>query len=344
MTDAPAEPTVLSEVTQGVGRLVLNRPRALNALDRGMIDAVSAALTAWRDDAAVRLVTIEGAGGRAFCAGGDVRAIRTLSIAGETDAIESFFVAEYAVNRMIAEYPKPYVALIDGISMGGGLGLSIHGSHRVVTEHAVMAMPETAIALFPDIGATYFLPRLPGQTGMYLALTGARVSPGDAIHTGLATQYVPRGAIESLKAGLAREGIDAVARHAAPPPESLLAAERKAIDRCFAGQSVAAILAALEAEASDWAKATHATLLQMSPTSLCVSFEAIRRGASMTLAECLAMELALTRGVTRHPDFAEGVRAQVIDKTRDPRWSPASVEAVDPADIASLFAGRWPPR
>ncbi|WP_144184569.1 enoyl-CoA hydratase/isomerase family protein [Elioraea rosea] len=342
MTDAPAEPTVLSEVTQGVGRLVLNRPRALNALDRGMIDAVSAALTAWRDDPAVALVTIEGAGGRAFCAGGDVRAVRTLALAGETEAIEEFFVAEYAVNRMIAEYPKPYVALIDGISMGGGLGLSIHGSHRVVTEHAVMAMPETAIALFPDIGATYFLPRLPGQTGMYLALTGARVSPGDAIHTGLATHYVPRGALESLKAGLGREGIDAVARHAAPPPESLFAAEREAIDRCFAGPSVAAILAALEAEGSDWAKATHATLLQMSPTSLWVSFEAIRRGASMTLAECLAMELALTRGVTRHPDFAEGVRAQVIDKTRDPRWTPASVEAVDPADIAALFAGRWP--
>ncbi len=342
MTDASAEPTVLAEVSAGVGRLVLNRPRALNALDRGMIDAVSAALTTWRDDKAVTLVTIEGAGGRAFCAGGDVRAVRSLALAGETEAIEAFFVAEYAVNRMIAEYPKPYVALIDGISMGGGLGLSIHGSHRVVTEHAVMAMPETAIALFPDIGATHFLPRLPGQSGMYLALTGARVSPGDAIHTGLATHYVPRGALEALKAGLAREGIAAVARHAAPPPESLLAADRPAIDRCFGATSVAGILAALEAEGTAWAKATRATLEQMSPTSLCVSFEAIRRGAAMSLPECLAMELALTRGVTRHPDFAEGVRAQVIDKTRDPRWSPASVADVDQADIEALFEGRWP--
>jgi len=342
MTDTAPEPTVLADVAEGVGRLVLNRPRALNALDREMIDALSAALGAWRDDASVRLVTIEGAGGRAFCAGGDVRVIRALALAGRADEVEAFFAAEYAINRMIAEYPKPYVALIDGISMGGGLGLSIHGSHRVVTEHATMAMPETAIALFPDIGATFFLPRLPGASGMYLALTGARISPGDAMHTGLATHHVPRGALEALKGGLARDGIAAVARHAAPPPESLLAADRPAIDRCFGAGSIAAIMAALDAEGTPWAKATRATLEQMSPTSLCVTFEAIRRGAAMTLPECLAMELKLTRGVTRHPDFAEGVRAQVIDKTRDARWSPASVAKVDPADIEALFAGRWP--
>jgi enoyl-CoA hydratase/carnithine racemase len=222
------------------------------------------------------------------------------------------------------------------------MGLSIHGSHRVVTEHATMAMPETAIGLFPDIGATFFLPRLPGAMGMYLALTGARISPGDAIHTGLATHFVPRAALSSLKAGLAREGIGALAHHAAPPPESLLAAERPAIDRCFSQASVAAILAALEGEGTAWAKATLATLAAMSPTSLCVSFEALRRGATMSLAACLAMELRLTRGTTRHPDFAEGVRAQVVDKTRDPRWSPATVAEVDEADIAALFEGRWP--
>lgn len=342
MTAPAEEPTVLAEVSNGVGRLVLNRPRALNALDRGMIDALSAALRGWAGDASVRLVTIEGAGGRAFCAGGDVRAIRALVQAGRGEEIEAFFVAEYAVNRMIAEYPKPYVALIDGISMGGGLGVSIHGSHRVVTEHATMAMPETAIGLFPDIGATYFLPRLPGGTGMYLALTGARISAGDAVHTGLATHFVPRAALESLKAGLGREGIAAVAHHAAPPPDSLLAAERPAIDRCFGEAGVAAILAALDREGTAWAKTTLATLAQMSPTSLCVSFEAVRRGATMSLAECLAMELRLTRGATRHPDFSEGVRAQVVDKTRDPRWSPATVDEVDEADIAALFDGRWP--
>jgi enoyl-CoA hydratase/carnithine racemase len=342
MTTPEDEPTVLATVSGGVGRLTLNRPRALNALNRGMIDAIAAALAAWADDPAVRLVTIEGAGGRAFCAGGDVRAVRAQVLEGRHAEIEAFFVAEYAVNRMIAEYPKPYVALIDGISMGGGLGVSIHGSHRVVTEHATMAMPETAIGLFPDIGATYFLPRLPGGTGMYLALTGARISAGDAIHTRLATHFVPRAALESLKAALVREGIAAVANHASPPPESLLAGDRAAIDRCFSGASVAEILAALEAEGTAWAKATLATLSQMSPTSMCVSFEAVRRGAAMTLPECLAMELRLTRGTTRHPDFAEGVRAQVVDKTRDPRWSPASVAEVDEADIAALFDGRWP--
>jgi enoyl-CoA hydratase len=342
MTTPAEEPTVLASASGGIGRLTLNRPRTLNALDRGMVDAIATALTAWADDPAVRLVTIEGAGGRAFCAGGDVRAVRALVQAGRMEEIEAFFVAEYAVNRMIAEYPKPYVALIDGISMGGGMGVSIHGSHRVVTEHATMAMPETAIGLFPDIGATFFLPRLPGGTGMYLALTGARISAGDAIHAGLATHFVPRAALSSLKAGLVREGIAAVANHAAPPLDSLLADDRPGIDRCFTRSSVAAILDALEAEGTPWAKATLATLAAVSPTSLCVSFEAVRRGAAMTLRECLAMELRLTRGTTRHPDFSEGVRAQVVDKTRDPRWSPATVAEVDPADIAALFDGRWP--
>lgn len=339
---AAPEPTVLADISHGVGRLVLNRPGALNALDRGMIDAIGAALAAWRDDPAVSLVTIAGAGGRAFCAGGDVRAIRALSLAGEHAAIEAFFVAEYAVNRMIAEYPKPYVALIDGISMGGGLGVSVHGSHRVVTEHATMAMPETAIGLFPDIGATFFMPRLPGGTGMYLALTGARISAGDALHTGLATHHVPRAGLVALADALARDGVAALAAHAVAPPESLLAADRAAIDRCFGGTSVPAIIAALEAEGTAWARATLATLAQMSPTSMCVSFAALRRGATMGLAECLAMELRLTRAVTRHPDFIEGVRAQVVDKTRDARWTPATLAAIDQADIDALFEGRWP--
>lgn len=338
MSDAAlAEPTVLAEVSNGVGRLVLNRPKALNALDLGMIRLLTEALEAWRADPAVRLVTIEGAGGRAFCAGGDVRAIRAFVLAGELDAAEAFFASEYRLNRMIAEYPKPYVALIDGMSMGGGMGLSIHGSHRVVTEHAVMAMPETAIALFPDIGASYFLPRLPGRLGLYLALTGARVSPGDAIYARLATHHVPRAALESLKAGLARSGAAALEAHAHPPPEALLAQAREAIDDCFAPDTVPEILARLEARGDAWAKAQLETLARMSPTSLCVTAELLRRGATMTLAECLAMELKLTRKVIVHPDFAEGVRAQVVDKTRDPKWRPATVAEVDPAAILAMF-------
>ncbi len=332
-----AEPTVLAEVSGGVGRLVLNRPKALNALDLAMIRALTEALEAWREDPAVRLVTIEGAGGRAFCAGGDVRAIRDNVLRGDAAASEAFFASEYRLNRIIAEYPKPYVALIDGISMGGGMGLSIHGSHRVVTEHAVMAMPETAIGLFPDIGASHFLPRLPGRLGLYLALTGARISPGDAIHVGLATHYVPRSALESLKAGLVRSGVVALEAHAHPAPDSLLARDRAAIDDCFTPDSVPEILARLEARGDAWAKAQLESLSRMSPTSLCVTAELLRRGAMMTLPECLAMELNLTRKMIAHPDFAEGVRAQVVDKTRDPKWRPATVAAIDHAAILAMF-------
>ncbi len=331
------ESTVLAEVTGGVGRLVLNRPKALNALDLGMIRALTEALEAWREDPAVRLVTIEGAGGRAFCAGGDVRAIRDNVLRGDAAASEAFFASEYRLNRMIAEYPKPYVALIDGISLGGGMGLSIHGSHRVVTEHAVMAMPETAIGLFPDIGASYFLPRLPGRLGLYLALTGARISPGDAIHAGLATHYVPRAALQSLKARLSRSGVVALETHAHPAPESLLAQGRDAIDDCFDSDTIHEILARLEARGDAWAKTQLATLARMSPTSLWVTAELLRRGATMTLAECLGMELKLTRKMIAHPDFAEGVRAQVVEKTRDPKWRPATVAAVDPAAILAMF-------
>lgn len=339
MNDAVTEPSVLAEVARGVGRLVLNKPRVLNVLDPEMIAALDAALSAWREDPAVRLVTIEGAGGRAFCAGGNVRLIRDNVLRGDAAASEAFFAAEYRVNRMIAEYPKPYVALIDGLSMGGGLGLSIHGSHRVVTEHAVMAMPETAIALFPDIGGSYFLPRLPGRFGLYLALTGARVSPGDAIYAELATHYVPRASLEALKAALGRDGVAALASNAHPAPESLLARDRAAIDRCFAADDVPTILRALEAEGTEWASRTLEALRQMSPTSLCVTTELLKRGATMSLPECLAMELRLTRGVIRHPDFAEGVRAQVIDKTRDPKWRPPRVEDVSREVVLALFAG-----
>ncbi len=332
-----AEPTVLAEVTGCAGRLVLNRPKALNALDLDMIRVLTEKLEAWAQDDAVRLVIIEGSGGRAFCAGGDVRVIRDNVLRGDAAASEAFFASEYRLNRIIAEYPKPYVALIDGISMGGGMGLSIHGSHRVVTEHAVMAMPETAIALFPDVGASYFLPRLPGKLGLYLALTGARISAGDAIYAGLATHYVPRAALETLKAGLARSGITALDLLAYSPPASLLARDRAAIDDCFTSDSVPEILAKLEDRGDAWAVEQLETLSRRSPTSLCVTFELLRRGATMTLSECLAMELKLTRKMIVHPDFAEGVRAQVVEKTRDPKWRPATVAEVDRAAILAMF-------
>ena len=334
---AEDEASLIARRDGRIGRIVLNRPRALNALDLGMIRGIRAALAAWRDVPEVHAVVIEGAGGRAFCAGGDIRAIRHHAVSGEHDAVEEFFVAEYALNREIAEYPKPYVALIDGICMGGGIGVSVHGTARVATEAAVFAMPETAIGFFPDIGASFFLPRLPGALGLYLGLTGRRVEGGDAVHAGLATHFVPREKLAGLSAMLAEDGVAALAAHAVPPPASGLAPHRAAIDRCFGADSVDGILRALAAEESDWAEQTRDALRAMSPSAVLWSFELIRGGAHRDLAACLATELALTRHATRHPDFHEGVRAMVVDKDRSPRWSPRSLEAVDAGPIAALF-------
>jgi enoyl-CoA hydratase/carnithine racemase len=321
------------------GTLLMNRPKALNALDLPMIRAFAAAIAEWRDDAAVRLVVLEGAGGRAFCAGGDVRAVRAAAIAGDRAAVEAFFSEEYAVNTGIAAFPKPWVSLIDGVCMGGGIGVAVHNGPRVVTEHALVAMPETAIALFPDVGTSFVLPRLPGAIGTWLALTGARLTGADSVHAGLATHFVPRARLADLRAALVAEGAEAVARFAETPPEASFAAHRPAIDRCFGRDSVAGILAALDAEGTGWAAAQAAILRRMSPTSLCVSLDLLRRGAAQDLAACLATELALTRVVVNdHPDFAEGVRSVLVDKDGAPNWQPGRIEDVDPAAIAAMFA------
>jgi enoyl-CoA hydratase len=320
-----------------IGHILLNRPRTLNALDIGMIRAMTAALAGWRDDPTVHAVVVEGTGERAFCAGGDIRAIRAHALAGERGPIEAFFSEEYTLNGMIAEYPKPYVALIDGICMGGGIGISVHGRMRVTTEAGMFAMPETAIAMFPDVGASFMLPRLPGALGMYLALTGARLTGADAVHAGIATHFVPKSALAALRGELPRDGVAGVAVHACSLSPFSLAAQRAAIDRCFGAASVAEIVARLEADGSDWARETLATLRGMSPSSVLWSFEIVRRGAARSLRDCLAMELKLTRHVTAHPDFAEGVRAMVVDKDRRPRWRPARIEEVPAADIAAMF-------
>ncbi len=332
----PAEPTVVTRRLGRVGHILLNRPRALNALDGTMIDLMAAALAEWRDDPAVHAVVIEGAGGRAFCAGGDIRAVRTASLARDHGAIAGFFSAEYALNQAIADYPKPFIALIDGICMGGGIGVSVHGSARITTEAAMFAMPETGIGLFPDIGATYILPRLRGYAGMYMALTGARLGGADAAFVGLATHFTTRETIAGLPAALAEVGAAALSFIQAPadPP---IAAHMDAIDRCFSAGSVAAIVERLDAEGTDWARETLHVLRAVSPSSVMWTFEIVKAGASRTLPQCLAAELALTRHATVHPDFLEGVRAMVVDKDRQPHWSPATLEEVDPAAIAQLF-------
>jgi enoyl-CoA hydratase len=321
-----------------VGRLVMNRPKALNALDLPMIRALAASLLEWRDDPHVHAVTIEGAGERAFCAGGDIRAVRAAAMEGDTATVEAFFAEEYALNRLIAEYPKPYVALVDGICMGGGIGVSVHGAAIVATEHAMFAMPETAIGFFPDVGATYFLPRLPGRLGYYLALTGARMTGADAVHAGLATQFTPRAALADLSAALAADGAAALAHYAAPLPAFSLAPVRATLDACFVPDTVPAILRRLEADGGAWSRETLATLRGLSPSALFWTLQIVRAGADRTLVQCLEAELALTRTTTRHHEFIEGVRAMVVDKDRKADWQPASVEAVDPAAIGAMFA------
>lgn len=333
------EPTVLARRDGAAGRLTLNRPKALNALDLAMIRGVAGAIDAWRDDPDVRLVVLDGAGGRAFCAGGDVRRVREQAIAGDRAGVEAFFTEEYAVNRGIATFEKPWVSLIDGVCMGGGIGLSVHGRPRVVTEHALLAMPETAIALFPDVGTSYVLPRLPGAIGTWLALTGARLTGGDAVHAGLADAFVPRERLDDLATALASGDAGVVGHFAGTPAAASFAPHRAAIDRCFGQDSVLAILDALAADGSEWALSQAKILRRMSPTSLCVSLALIRRGAAATLDECLAMELALTRRVVHdHPDFREGVRSVLVDKDGTPNWQPATLEAVDPAAIEAMFA------
>jgi len=320
-----------------IGRITLNRPKALNALDLPMIAAIATALAEWRGDPAVHAVVIDSASDRAFCAGGDIRAVRSAALAGDAPLVEKFFADEYALNATIADYPKPYVALIDGICMGGGIGVSVHGRIRVATEAALFAMPETAIGMFPDIGATYFLPRLPGELGVFLGLTGTRVAGADAVHAGLATHFVPRESLAALCAALPHEGVEAVAEFSQTLPPFSLAPYRAAIDRCFAAPAMGEILARLQAEDTDWAREVLAVLAGMSPSALCWSLAAIRRGAGLELHRALAAELRLTRHVTQHPDFAEGVRAMVVDKDRNPRWTPPTLAQVDPADIAAML-------
>jgi len=333
-----SEETVIARRDGRVGRIVLNRPKALNALDLSMIRACTHALDSWRDDPHVHAVVIEGAGDRAFCAGGDVRALRQYELDGEHFRAEAFFREEYELNLAIATYPKPYIALIDGICMGGGIGLSVHAPYRVATEHAAFAMPETAIGFFPDIGATFLLPRLPGQLGTYLGLTGLRMQGGDAVHSGLATHFTRRDDLPALSQALAESGPAALGWFGAPLPAFSLAPVRPAVDHCFGANTVAGIIQRLEAVGDEWAGKAIAALRAVSPSALCWTLEALRRGAALTLPQTQAAELALTRTTMRHPDFAEGVRAMVVDKDRKPRWQPARIEEVDPAVIAGMFA------
>ena len=329
--------TVITRRDGRVGRILLNRPRVLNTLTLDMVRTFTRALLAFRDDPHVHAVVVEGAGDRAFCAGGDIRALRDGQLSGDRTGVEAFFREEYDLNLLISAYPKPYVALIDGICMGGGIGVSVHGPYRVATEHAMFAMPETAIGFFPDIGGTFFLPRLPGQLGVYLGLTGLRTTGADAVHAGFATHFVSRANLSAVSAALAEIGVAALARFAEPLPPCTIAVHLAAIDRCFAADTIGEIAARLEAEPGDWAAAALKALRGVSPTALGFTLEAFRRGANLTLKDALDAEFSLTRTTMAYPDFAEGVRAMVVDKDRQPKWRPARIEAIDQAVVEAMF-------
>lgn len=331
----------------GLGLVTLNRPKALNALTHGMVLALEARLDEWASDPAVAVVAIRGAGDRAFAAGGD---IRTLYDQGREDGSRNFrfFADEYRLNAKIKRYPKPYVGLMDGVVMGGGVGISIHGARRVAGDRTVFAMPETGIGLFPDVGGTFFLPRLPGQTGMWLALTGARLKTSDAVACGICDLHLPSGRTEDLLGALARiapggGALDAVddalaAFGGRPEGPTVLDEHARRIDRCFAGDSVEAVLDALAADGGEWAAAQRETILTKSPSSTRIAFRQLRKGAGMEFKDCMRLEYRLARWCMTHPDFYEGVRATIIDKDGNPRWSPATLAEADDAFVADAFA------
>ena len=328
----------------GLGRIILNRPQALNALSHGMCLKHAAKLEQWAADEGVRAVLMAGAG-RAFCSGGDLVWLYESRRRLENHSYPYYRDAYRGVARLF-HFPKPYIALIDGVAMGGGVGLSVHGSHRVVTEKALLAMPETGIGLFPDVGASTFLPRCPGQVGTYLGLSGARLRAADALYAGLADHYVPSDRLGALEEALADAGLSGQA-HAAvstliedrsedpgPPP---LRQHREEIDRCFAGDSVAQIMGLLDAEGGSWARATAAELARKSPTSLKLALRALRVGAKLDFDDGMRLEYRLMRRCLARHDFYEGVRAQVIDRDRAPRWRPERLDEVSEALIDSHF-------
>lgn len=332
-----------------LGVVVLDRQRALNALTRGMIQALSLKLLEWRDDPSVAAVLVKAAPGRAFCAGGDIRWIHEAATTGRAAEAIAFYREEYRLNWRIFRYPKPYIALLDGITLGGGAGISVHGSHRVVTENVSFAMPEVGIGFFPDVGATYFLPRCAGELGPYLGLTGARIGAADCLYAGIGTQFVPadglpalEGALSTLEPGAAAGDVDArIAGLATPSGGGVAPLDelRETIDECFAGESLATVVAALEREPSGAGEAIMEQLRGRSPISLEVTFNQLRKGgACLSFEEAMQLEFRLAHHFLGSDDFYEGVRAAVIDKDRRPRWTYPEIGSVPQDAVDAFFA------
>jgi enoyl-CoA hydratase len=339
---------IMFERRGAAGLITLNRPQALNAVTHAMVRTLRVQLDRWADDPAITRVVITAAGERAFSAGGDIRALYDLGKAGRHDEALQFWRDEYPLNVAIKNFRKPYVALIDGIVMGGGVGVSVHGSHRVAGDRFQFAMPEVGIGFFPDVGATWFLARLPGELGTYCGLTGERFGSADAVAAGLATHRIPSARFAALLDGLTGTlSVDALlAAFAEPAGEGPILARRGAIDRLFAGGRVEDILAALDREASsrsadaEWAAKTAATIAKKSPLSLKLALAQVRRGKAWDFETCMCAEFRIVSRVIYGSDFYEGVRAVIVDKDNKPRWQPATLSEVSEAEVARHFAPR----
>jgi enoyl-CoA hydratase/carnithine racemase len=350
---------ILSEVRNYIAFLTLNRPAALNALSLGMIVELRAALHEFAHDPQVRAVIIRGAGDKAFCAGGDIRALYESYHSSGTLHVD-FFATEYPVDYVLHSYPKPYIALLNGIVMGGGMGISQGSRLRIVGDRTRMAMPEVAIGFFPDVGASYFLSRLPGGLGLYLALTGAQVRAADALYARLADFYLPPASLETVDRRLdalewsaahpdshtAQADLERLMRElAADPGPGPLAAVRPAIDQHFAADSVPALLRSLQTESRsefmEWAQQTAALIATRSPTMLAVTLKQLQLGRTMTLAQCLRMEIGMAKQCFSQGDFIEGVRAMIIDKDNKPAWRPGLLADVTAASVDAIFENPW---
>ncbi len=332
---------ILTRIDNRVGRIRLNRPKALHALTHAMCDAMLAALEDWRDDPAVEAVVIDHAEGRGFCAGGDIRMIADSS-AADGAAARAFFATEYRLNHRLFTYAKPTIAIMNGVTMGGGVGISQPCRFRVATGNTRFAMPETAIGLFPDVGGGWYLSRLPGRIGQYLALTGARLDGAEMLALGLATHFVAGDRIAAAMARIAADPQNTGAildEMSGEPGAAAILSQRADIDRLFASDDLEEILAALDADGGAWAGAQRDTLRQRSPLSCKVSLKLLLDGATMpTFEDEMRQEYAVVTRIVQRPDIVEGVRAVIVDKDHAPRWDPATPQAVSDHMIDRIFA------
>lgn len=330
---------ILVNVDNGVGVVTLNRPKAINSLTHSMVADLEKALRNWENDDSVHTVLLSGSGERGLCAGGDVIAIHHSAKAGGAEA-RSFWHDEYVLNAYIAEYPKPYVALMDGIVMGGGVGVSAHGDIRIVTERSMIGMPETGIGFIPDVGGTYLLSRAPGELGTHIALTTARLSAGDAIAAGFADHFIPSENIETFIAALASSSVaDAVAQYAEPAPVSELLAQQSWIDAAYSADDVSTIVERLRASGIPEAEKAAEQILGKSPIALSVTLRSLRHAKeAASLEEVLNEEFRVSTAALASHDLVEGIRAQVVEKDRNPKWLPATLEDVTAESVDAYFA------